>query len=197
MAFLSFHVDLLSQTSVVTSRPRALKGCQHLTLDESRWGPPWGQEVRLTDGDPRGDCDLHTPGQEVGRDTAEGRRLTGRGRGGECACSGLAAGQTGLSRGPPAPPLGVHGWDRICPRSWGSQSRFCGWWDGPQDGPQGSRLPPPAQAPRPPPRSVPDVPPGGSHPEEVRCVLLGSLFPGRGWRGSAGVVSHLLRPQGP
>lgn len=152
--------------------------------------------MRLADRDPSGHRDLHTPGGEA---ADRGRTR----RGGPAACSGLAAAWTGLSRGPPAPPMGAQGRDRVCPGSWGSQ---CGSVRllrpaGLRDGPQGTRPPPP-----PAPLRLPARLPSHGHAslcpsrlvssEEVRCVLVGSSVPGRGWRRSAGVESSAHSPWG-
>lgn len=104
---------------------------------------------------------------------------------------------------PPAPPMGAQGRDRVCPGSWGSQ---CGSVRllrpaGLRDGPQGTRPPPP-----PAPLRLPARLPSHGHAslcpsrlvssEEVRCVLVGSSVPGRGWWRSAGVESSAHSPWG-
>lgn len=159
--------------------------------EAGRRGPQWapGPAHTWTGGEQR-----HRGGEAADR----GRTR----RGGPAACSGLAAAWTGLSRGPPAPPMGAQGRDRVCPGSWGSQ---CGSVRllrpaGLRDGPQGTRPPPPA------PLRLPARLPSHGHAslcpsrlvssEEVRCVLVGSSVPGRGWRRSAGVESSARLPLG-
>lgn len=156
--------------------------------EAGRRGPQWapGPAHTWTGGEQR-----HRGGEAADR----GRTR----RGGPAACSGLAAAWTGLSRGPPAPPMGAQGRDRVCPGSWGSQCSSCGL--------RACGMAHRERGPPPPPRSgSPPACPSHGHAslcpsrlvssEEVRCVLVGSSVPGRGWRRSAGVESSARSPWG-
>lgn len=164
------HVDLPSQISALMSPPSALKGYQHLALDDSTWGPPWGQdqEVRLAGRDPSGDCDLHTPGQQMSRDTGGEAADRGCRRGGGPVCSGLAAGVDRAVLWAP------------CPSPGGARVGSCLSWKlglavqllRPSEWPahRAHEAPSPSSGSPPtfPPRVMLPVPPGGSQSEEVR-----------------------------